>query len=187
MGLVLQYRWEHALIAATVEAASANCPNCYLGRTAIQKLSYFMNVLAVPMRYSFEIHHYGPFCQSIMSDVEWVLADDVIADTSQDARYSNYKPGAGWPELKEQYREKLDEYRPIIDEVCDALSDMSPETLELISTLDFSFRWVRARGGKGPWREAAMEKFKQIKKDKFEDREIEGWYDALLRTRLIEA
>jgi uncharacterized protein YwgA len=187
MSLVLQHRWEHALIAATVEAASAKCPNCYLGRTAIQKLLYFMNVLGVPMKYTFDIHHYGPFCQSVMSDVEWLLTDDVIADTSQDSRYSNYKPGAGWTELEVQYDDKLTEYRHIINDVCDALSDMSPETLELIATLDFSFRWVRARGGDGPWRQAAIEKFKRIKKNKFEDDEVEGWYDALVEAKLIEA
>ncbi len=186
MSLVLQHRWEHALIAATIEAASAKCPGCFLGRTAIQKLLYFMNVSGVPMKYAFDIHHYGPFCQSIMSDVEWLLADDVIADRSQDPKYSNYKPDAGWAELKLRFGEKLAEHRPMIDAVCNALSDMSPETLELIATLDFSFRWVRARGGEGPWRQEAVKKFKQIKKDKFTDQAIEGWYDALVRAKLIE-
>lgn len=186
MSLVLEHRWEHALIAATIEAASASCPDCYLGRTAIQKLLYFMSVSGVPMKYTFDIHHFGPFCQGIMSDVEWLLADNVVKDASQDDRYSNYKPDAGWTELEARYRERLAEHRPIIDSICNALSDMSPNTLELISTLDFSFRWVRARGGEGPWRRPTIEKFKQIKKDKFDDRQIEGWYDALARAKLIE-
>ena len=186
MNLVLEHRWEHALIAATVKSASAKCPQCYLGRTAIQKLLYFMNVLGVPMEYTFDIHHYGPFCQSIMSDVEWLLTDDVITDTSQESRYSNYKPGQTWPELAEQYSKKLHKYREIIDSVCDALGDLSPETLELIATLDFSFRWVRARGGSGPWRQTAIKKFKDIKKDKFDDDEVNDWYDTLVKAKLIE-
>jgi len=186
MNLTLTHRWEHALIAATVEAASKTCPDCYLGRTAIQKLLYFMNVLGVPMRYSFDIHHYGPFCPNVMHDVDWLVADNVIEDRSQESRYSNYKPGQGWPELSERYRDKLDKYREKIEEVCNALTDLSPETLELIATLDFSYRWVRARGGKGPWKAAAVEKFKSIKKDKFEDEDIDTWYQVLVESELIE-
>lgn len=121
-----------------------------------------------------------------MSDVEWLLADDVIKDTAPQARYSNYKPGPGWSELKDQYADKIEEYNHIIEDVCQALSDLSPEALELTATLDFSFRWVRARGGDGPWRSAAIEKFKQIKKEKFGDEEINGWYDTLVEAGLIE-
>lgn len=187
MTLSLSHRWEHALIAATVEAASKQCPNCYLGRTAIQKLLYFMNVLGVPMNYSFDIHHFGPFCQSIMSDVEWLLADDVIEDRAQESRYSNYKPGPAWQELENQFNPQLSKYRQIVNDVCEALSDMSPDTLELIATLDFSFRWVKARGGSGPWKAAAIEKFKHIKKEKFPDEEIEEWYKTLSEAGLIEA
>ncbi len=186
MQLTLTYRWEHALIAATVEAASKKCPNCYLGRTAIQKLLYFMNVLGVPMRYTFDIHHYGPFCPNVMHDVDWLVADDVIADRSSEERYSNYKPSQGWPELSEQYSEKLDEYSEKIQDVCNALSDLSPDALELIATLDFSYRWVRARGGKGPWKTAAIQKFKSIKKNKFGDDDIDAWYGVLVDADLIK-
>jgi hypothetical protein len=186
MSLVLDHRWEHALIGATVKAASEKCPDCYLGRTAIQKLLYFMKVLGVPMRYTFDIHHYGPFCQSVMSDVEWLITDDVVEDRSQEERYSNYRPGPTWPDLADQYSERLNEHQDVINSICDALSDMSPDTLELIATLDFSFRWVRARGGQGPWREAATEKFKEIKKDKFDDGDVESWYDTLVQAGLIE-
>ena len=186
MSLELPHRWEHALIAATVKAASAKCPNCDLGRTAIQKLLYFMNVSGVPMAYTFDIHHYGPFCQSVMSDVEWLLADSVIVDRSQnESHHSNYKPGPGLAELEVQYKDGLGKYRPIVENVCSALSDLSANTLELIATLDFSFRWVRARGGQGPWRQEAIQKFKEIKQGKFADTQIEYWYGALVGAKLI--
>lgn len=63
---------------------------------------------------------------------------------------------------------------------------MSPDKLELIATLDFCFRWVRARGGTGPWREATIDKFLQIKKDKFDRHEIDEWYNNLVGAGLIE-
>lgn len=187
MSLVLAHRWEHALIAATVNAAASKNPKCYLGRTALQKLLYFMKVLGVPMRYTFEIHHFGPFCQNVRNDVDWLLADDVLTDQSQDQRYSNYRPDKGWAELESQFAGELGRHQHVVNDVCNALSDMSPNTLELIATLDFSFRWVKARGGQGPWREAAVEKFKSIKKEKFSNAEIQKWYDSLVAARLIEA
>lgn len=185
MSLVLQHQWEHALIAATVENASAK-HTVALGRTAIQKLLYFMHVLGVPMRYTFDIHHFGPFCQEVMSDVEWLMADEVIVDVSTEERCSNYTTGDGWTELAERFREKLSEYDHIVKDVCEAMGDMSPRTLELIATLDFAFRWVKARGGDGPWRSAAIEKFKQIKDRKFADAEIADWYDTLVDAKLIQ-
>ncbi len=53
MSLLLEHRWEHALVAAVIEAAKESCPNCYLGRTAVQKLIYFLNVVGVPMQLRF--------------------------------------------------------------------------------------------------------------------------------------
>jgi uncharacterized protein YwgA len=185
--LLLSYRWEHALIGAVINRSNQNYPDGKLGRTAIQKLLYFLNVLGVPMRYNFDIHHYGPFCPTIMHDVEWLAADDVVEDCSDDSRYSNYKPGSGWSQLAIQFNDRLTEYDEQIESVCKAFSDMRPETLELIATLDFSYRWVRATGGNGPWRDRAVSKFKAIKKDKFPEEEIERWYDVLVKVGLIEA
>jgi uncharacterized protein YwgA len=186
MSLVLTHRWEHVLIAATVNAAATRNPECYLGRTALQKLLYFMKVTGVPMKYTFSIYHFGPFCQNIGDDVDWLLADDVISDESPDPGYSNYRPNKGWAELESRFSAELSTYRPAINNVCHALSDLSPNTLELIATLDFSFRWVKARGGLGPWRQAAVEKFRCIKKDKFADADIQKWYDSLVSAHLIE-
>lgn len=186
MSLVLAHRWEHALIGATVNAAASKNPKCFLGRTALQKLLYFMKVLGVPMRYTFEIHHFGPFCQNVRNDVDWLLADYVLKDESQDPRYSNYRPNKSWKELENQFARELSQFQSVVSNVCHALSDLSPNTLELIATLDFSYRWVKARGGQGPWRHLAIEKFKSIKKDKFADAEIQKWYDSLAAAQLIE-
>jgi uncharacterized protein len=186
MNLTLTYRWEHALIAAAIEMANKKCSECYLGRTAIQKLLYFLKVRGVPMTYSFDVHHYGPFCQHVMSDVEWLLADDVIEDKSSEPRYSNYRPGSTWPALQQQFGEKLARHRQVVEEVCDALSGLQPDELELIATLDFSFRWVRAGGGKGPWKDRTIKKFKSIKMERFSDDQIEKGFRTLVAADLIE-
>ncbi len=189
MSLVLEHRWEHALIAATIDAVSKSSPNGRLGRTAIQKLLYFMKVSGVPMKYSFDIHHFGPFCQSVMNDVEWLIADEVIKDASDsdmETSCSSFRPGPGWPDLRKQYEDDIAKYEAKITSAFLALGDLSPETLELIATLDFSFRWVRARGGNGPWRKQAVERFKQIKGDRFHDDVIDNGYTSLVHAGLIE-
>jgi len=188
MALELEHRWEHALIAATIKAAEEKCPGCPLGRIAIQKLIYFLKVMEVPMYYEFSVHHYGPYCQDISSDVEWLLADSVVTDDgiNKPGNSSDYKTAAEYESLKVQFSDKLEKYQPIIKSVCDALSDLSPKTLELVATLDFSFRWVKAGGGVGPWKSEAVAKFKKIKKDKFDDEEIDRWYGALVNANLID-
>jgi uncharacterized protein YwgA len=77
MSLFLTRTWEHALLAKVVKEATAVAPKegGYLGRTAIQKIVYFLQVLDVPMRYRFEVCHYGPFCTTILGDLEWLMAD----------------------------------------------------------------------------------------------------------------
>lgn len=187
MSLILNHRWEHALIATVIARSNEVCSECKIGRTAIQKLLYFLNVLGVPMRYNFDIYHYGPFCQSVMHDVDWLIADGVIEDCAADTWSSNYKPAAGWSELAGQFADKIAEYNEPIENICNALTGIDPETLELIATLDFSFRWVRARGGNGPWKDSAIEKFVAIKKDKFPRDEVDHWYGVLVHSGLIQA
>lgn len=186
MPLNFTHRWEHALVAAVIATAKENCPDCYLGRTAIQKIIYFLNVLGVPMRYDFDIYHYGPFCSSIMSDVDWLIADNVIVDSSTRDKYSDYRPGPLSDELLNRYQEEIDQHMPMIQSVVQALGDMTPNDLELIATLDFCYRWVSARGGDGPWKDETIRKFKNIKKEKFSNEEIEHWYGQLVSAELIK-
>jgi hypothetical protein len=186
MTLLLQHRWEHALVGAVVEAAKSACPTCYLGRTAIQKLVYFLHVLEVPMQFTFRIHHFGPFCDDLAGVLDWLQADDIVVDDSREPRYSDFSPAANWPQIKATYQESLHQYQGIIDSVARALGSMEPRILELIATLDFSFRWVRARGGNGPWKEPTIHKFKEIKGDKFSNEEILRWHASLVKSNLIE-
>lgn len=187
MSLLLEHRWEHALIAAVIEAAKASCPNCYLGRTAIQKLVYFLNVLEVPMEFRFRIHHFGPYCDELAGAIDWLQADDIVVDESQTSRYSSFRPGVNWSELKSRFQPQLDQWSETIRSVAKALGSMDPATLELIATLDYSFRWVQARGGNGPWRDQTIAKFKEIKGDKFADDEISKWHTQLVDSNLIKA
>jgi uncharacterized protein len=182
MSLFLTGTWEHALLAMVVKEAAtvAQEQGGYLGRTAIQKIVYFLEALDVPMRYRFDVHHYGPFCNAILGDMEWLIADNVIQDTSrQREKYSKYEPGPACDELLNIHREKLGAYREALKNIVRALMPLKPEHLELIATLDYAFRDQRATfGGKPPW-PAVLARFREFKGEKFQEEAIADTYRRL--------
>jgi len=187
MTLQFQHNWERALVAATIAEAAKACPECKIGRTAIQKLVYFMHVLGVPMRYNFEIHHFGPFCSDITSDLDWLMADEIVVnDSLSDDKYNYRTTTSGYDRLAKTFPTEFEQHGKIISAVTKAFGDLSPSILELIATLDYSFRWVRACGGTGPWKQWTVDKFKSIKKEKFSTEQIDRWYNVLVELALIE-
>jgi hypothetical protein len=188
MPLQLTGTWEHALVAATAQEAAASGDSGYLGRTALQKILYFLQIAGVPMRYRFDIYHYGPYCDRITRDVEWLLADEVLKDTSSSPdRYSNYRPGPTADELIRPHAPTLEPHRRTLRKVVHGLFPLQPEHLELLATLDYLFRQLKAGGGQGPWKERVIIRFLEVKKYKFPVQNIRAAYDSLVQADLIEA
>lgn len=182
MSLFLAGTWEHALLARVVKEAAdvAQKEGGYLGRTAIQKIVYFLQVLNVPMRYRFDVHHYGPFCDTILGDTEWLMADEVINDRSPNPeKYSKFTPGPACDELIAMYSAKLKEYEETVKNTVKALLPLQPDHLELIATLDYAFREVKATLGKKLTKKKVIARFREFKGDKFKQKEIEDTYDRL--------
>ena len=170
------------------EAASvAQNEGGYLGRTAIQKIVYFLQVLDMPMRYRFEVCHYGPFCTNILGDLEWLLADEVIAESSPDPKkYSKYTPGPACDELIAKHAEKLKEYDATVKSTVKVLLPLKPDHLELIATLDYAFREMKATTGKKPAKRKVLARFRDFKGEKFKEKEIAETYDRLEAAGLFD-
>jgi uncharacterized protein len=182
MSLYLTGSWEHALLAKIVSQAAniAQREGGCLGRTAIQKIVYFLQVLDVPMRYRFEVYHYGPFCAAIVGDLEWLVADAAINDHSTDpGKYSKYLPGAACIELIEKHAAKLEKYEDTLTSTVQALLPLKPDHLELIATLDYAFRETKATAGKKPARKNVIARFREFKGNKFNDEDIAKTYAQL--------
>ena len=188
MSLFLTGTWEHALLAKVVKeaAAVAQKEGGYLGRTAIQKIVYFLQVLDVPMRYRFEVCHYGPFCTTILGDLEWLMADEVITDSSpKPEKYSKYTPGPACDELIAKHAAKLRQYDGTVKSTVEVLLPLQPEHLELIATLDYAFREMKATLGKKPPKKKVIARFREFKGDKFNEKEIAETYDRLEAANLF--
>jgi uncharacterized protein YwgA len=148
---------------------------------------YFLRVLEVPMRYQFDLHTYGPFCEQILNDMEWLLADGVVRDRSDNpGRYSNYGPGESIDELLAKYRKDIEPFRGRVRDVVEALVPLRPERLELMATLDYLYRQRKAGKVKGQLKTAVLIRFKEVKGDKFAPREVEETYDLLVKAGLLE-
>lgn len=186
MALLLTGKWEHALLAAAVREAGGAPAAGYLGRTALQKVLYFLKIRGVPMRYEFDIYHYGPYCDAISRDVEWLMADEVVKDQAPSARYSNYRPGPACAEIIQRYMEQIDQHRPVIQEVIRALLPLEPERLELMATLDFVHRQCKAADGHPPRKDQVIERFRSYKGGKFSTDDVSKAYDSMCSAGLLD-
>jgi uncharacterized protein YwgA len=174
-----------AFLTAIVKSFEAQHPGKYLGRTAMQKLTYFAKVLDVPVPCSFGIYTFGPYSDTITFAVESLLADDVLVDRSAKPSYSNYRTGSNSGLLLGLFRTAIEPYQNAIDKVVEVLGAFGPDRLELIATLHFVARRQRQRVGTLD-KTAIVAEFKSIKKNKFSDDEIEDWYAALEQAKLIQ-
>lgn len=179
----------HALLALVIrEAAKAAKENHgYVGRTAVQKIMYFLNAKGVPMGYRFDLYHYGPFSDQVISDIDWLVADDVIAEQSQKPeKYSNYAPGEGAEEFLAKFDQTLAPITNQVKETVSLLAPMKPEKLELLATLDYIYRQEKS-AGKTPLKQAVVSRLQKVKPDKFTQEDVEQAYDEMIEVGLTEA
>lgn len=173
-----------AFLTAIVKAFETYHPTAYLGRTALQKLTYFVKVLGAPVPCSYGIYTYGPYSDTVTFAVESLLADDVIVDTSSNPKYSNYRLGTNAAELLSGFADELSPYEGKVAQTVKALGSFAPNELELIATLHFIAQRQAHTGGK-PSKDSVFREFKTIKHDKFPNQDISTWYDALVDAGLI--
>jgi uncharacterized protein len=179
---------EHALLTLVVRRAEASPSVKYFGRTALQKIVYFLKASGVPAKYQFEIHHYGPFCDQIGSDVELLVADGIVVDRATSSKYWNYGINTEGPvdELLSQYDEFRSKYSNLIDVVVDVLGGLEPRDLELYATLHYAYRYQTASHEK-PTKEAVIARFRDYKGSKFTTGELNDAYDGMVKAKLIPA
>jgi hypothetical protein len=70
--------------------------------------------------------------------------------------------------------------------VVQTLLPLESEHLELLATLDYLYRQKRAGGGSGPRKNGVIDRFLEVKKDKFPRAAVSEAYDSMVRANLIE-
>lgn len=176
---------DEALLATLVQEFQTNLTT-YLGRTAIQKLTYFAKVLGVPFTYRFRIYYYGPYSEDLAYDADSLLVSGVLTDTSADSnRYSSFKLGRRADQVLDKYRKPVEQQRPVISRVVKTLGKLEPNDLELLSTLHFVDKSLKAGGNQNPSRADVIQAFKRVKGDKFSTDDVTSAYDAMQEVELV--
>lgn len=177
-----------ALVAHVIQMASeiAGTKGGYVGRTAMQKILYFLQRSGVPLPYQFELYNYGPFCSDIYTDVEYLMADGAVMDKSDKPRYSNYGPTDKAAELVSLHAAEVSPYTERIKKVVEVLVPLKPNHMELIATLDYLYQQELAKNPDGPVKDAVVERFLQVKGEKHGNKsEVEQKYENLEKAGLF--
>jgi uncharacterized protein YwgA len=120
---VENYRWLAALLAAHPEGK-------IVGRTRLQKEVKLLQRLGFPTDYSYTIHFYGPYSESLQGDIGLLEAFDLVEETIDET-----KDGNPYYTLRIKKRDGL----PSVDEFEDkvaCLADSPTVVLELAATYD---------------------------------------------------
>jgi uncharacterized protein YwgA len=163
--------------------------NIPLGRTIIQKICYFIKSMGVPLEYTFDMHHYGPYSQTLYFRMDDMVADNIVIDNKSygigKAEKSEYKPGENNDELIDMYSDKLGEFTWAADKVIDLFCQSNHTTLELLSTIHFLHASLTNFYGKSPEKDEVVRKVNEVKKEKFSIEEITKAYDTLKEAGII--
>ena len=112
-----------------------------IGKTAMMKITYLMQTLRdVPFGYHFEIYTYGPYCQTVMSDIEYAESIHYIQINSVD-----YGNGIYGYQINATDKGKnalsvavgRDNYATQMNDILNFFGDMTAKDLELYSTIVF--------------------------------------------------
>ncbi len=145
------------LMAALVEKA----PGQTLGRTAIMKLAYFLQVLKkVPLGYDFRLYIYGPFDSDVLDDLSYARIFGAVKERtiiqSEGYRYE-IKPGKRSAHVQEKSQKWLEQHVEAIDWVIQEFGNLTASDLELWSTIVFVDRENQKEGKKVSLEELAKQ------------------------------
>lgn len=184
-GFEIRLSEDQAVLAEVIRRCEAEGHK--IGRTALQKIPYFLKSRGVPLDYSFDLYHYGPFCQDILYEARLLESLDVIVD-SRDGYNGGSRYGAG-DAMEEQLAEHSDfllEHSQVIDEVVKLLAPLDASTLEVVATIDYLYRYVAASGKTAPCKPEVMDRFMDAKPQyKSKKQMVSDLYDRMAAIGMV--
>jgi uncharacterized protein len=131
-----------------------------VGKTRLQKSTYFLETLGIGFGLDFEYHHYGPYSEELAS-----MADDAKALRLLDVEWNRTADGSEYAIYQDMGQDVgadpgLDDRR---HEVLRILSEYSAVELELAATADFL---AKNGYGKMAWQETRRRKASKISEDR---------------------
>jgi uncharacterized protein YwgA len=117
-----------------------------LGKTALQKLIYFLQVVhGVDLGYEYTLYTYGPFSTELVADLDTAAQMNLVLAV-YDPGIGGYeiKPGESVDALQKQSREFMKTVTPKLEAVFNTFRDSGAKSLELRATIVYVDREARA-------------------------------------------
>ena len=173
----------HALLAYVIKNGPKGRK---FGRTHMQKIPYILKAIDVLVPFSYRLYFYGPYSQDITFAIDDLIADDVIKDTSPDRqKFSSFIAGENCDELIGRFKKEIGPHETLIKKVID-IFNISPEKLELITTLHYLCLELKTTAGASPAKKELISAFKGVKGNKFTDKEISQMIKVLSEIGFIK-
>ena len=162
--------------------------NSGIGKTGMMKFLYILQaVYKVPLEYDFEIYTYGPYCQTVMSDIEYAEFTDYIKVSPKSypngMNKSQINPGDQSDQILEKDAEILFKYKEEIDKIVNFFGSKTAKELELYSTTVY----VTLSFENNHWGNSKSEICRSVQEIKphFSEEEILAAYDDLVSNHFL--
>jgi len=133
-----EYLRQAAILATFVETVRSTEKTC--GETLLQKAAYVMKELfLVPLTDEFRIHYYGPYSFQLRDRLASMEADDIVHVSPREIGVT-YDVGPRFAQLRERFRNTLEENSRAINFAANELAPLGVKQLEPLTTALFVTR-----------------------------------------------
>lgn len=116
-----------------------------IGRTAFQKIAYFLSEAGIPTGLVYERGSYGPYSPQLKSVLGRLINNGLVVETERQGKFFEVQPGPTYRDAREHFKEQLREWVPIVEKVADLLLRFSTTSdLEIGATALFVAKRIAA-------------------------------------------
>lgn len=150
-------------------------------KKAFQKIFYFLTEMGIPTNLKYSLYHYGPYSSDLESKSKELNNLEII---SIDKMSKSYIISSSIFTEENATSEDIKEYMDRIDDIINRLPLNSPLKLELYSTTHYVSNVIKSIYSEDNI-DTIIEEVKNIKRDKFTEKEIRESYEYLRAVNFI--
>ena len=122
-----------------------------IGRTAFQKIAYFLAEAGIPTGLTYERGSYGPFSAQLKSVLSRLINNGLVAEIERKGKMFEVQPGPTYRDARDHFKEQLRGWVPIIEKVADLLLRFpTTSDLEIGATALFVAKRISVEKGSKP-------------------------------------
>jgi O-acetyl-ADP-ribose deacetylase (regulator of RNase III) len=122
-----------------------------IGRTAFQKIAYFLSEAGVPTGLVYERGSYGPYSSQLKSILSRLINNGLVIEIDRQRKMFEVQPGPTYRDARERFKDQLREWVPMIEKVADLLLRFpTTSDLEIGATALFSAKKLLRETGFKP-------------------------------------